>query len=183
MLKAGYTAVCEFHYLHNQPDGQPYADRGAMSQALIDAATTAGIGLTLLPTLYQTCRFRRRPADARANGSSCSRRTDISTSSIEFVAARTRNRRRSRSASLCTACALSRRDALRTVLHLAAATARRFTSTSRSRSAKSQRRSSISAPADRMAARARARRSTLVPGACDAFDAGRAQGCRCRPVQ
>ena len=27
MLKAGYTAVCEFHYLHNQPDGSPYADR------------------------------------------------------------------------------------------------------------------------------------------------------------
>ena len=43
MLKAGYTAVCEFHYLHNQPDGTPYAQRTAMSQALIDAATTAGI--------------------------------------------------------------------------------------------------------------------------------------------
>ena len=57
MLKAGYTAVCEFHYLHNQPDGTPYADSGAMSQALIDAATTAGIGLTLLPTLYQTADF------------------------------------------------------------------------------------------------------------------------------
>ena len=23
MLKAGYTSVCEFHYLHNQPDGRP----------------------------------------------------------------------------------------------------------------------------------------------------------------
>jgi formimidoylglutamate deiminase len=57
MLKAGYTAVCEFHYLHNQPDGSPYADASAMSQALIDAATTAGIGLTLLPTLYQTADF------------------------------------------------------------------------------------------------------------------------------
>ncbi len=57
MLKAGYTAVCEFHYLHNQPDGTPYAQSAAMSQALIDAATTAGIGLTLLPTLYQTSDF------------------------------------------------------------------------------------------------------------------------------
>lgn len=57
MLKAGYTAVCEFHYLHNQPDGTPYGERGAMCQALIDAAATAGIGLTLLPALYQTSDF------------------------------------------------------------------------------------------------------------------------------
>src|SRR4051812_46840173 len=38
MLKAGYTRVCEFHYLHNQPDGSPYADRTITSQAVIDAA-------------------------------------------------------------------------------------------------------------------------------------------------
>ena len=65
MLKAGYTAVCEFHYLHNQPDGTPYAQRTAMSQALIDAATTAGIGLTLLPTLYQTSDFGGAAPTAR----------------------------------------------------------------------------------------------------------------------
>ena len=65
MLKAGYTAVCEFHYLHNQADGTPYADRGAMCQALIDAATTAGIGLTLLPTLYQTADFGGAAPTAR----------------------------------------------------------------------------------------------------------------------
>lgn len=57
MLKAGYTAVCEFHYLHNRPDGEPYEDPIVMSQALIDAAAIAGIGLTLLPTLYQTSDF------------------------------------------------------------------------------------------------------------------------------
>ncbi|HKU16366.1 MAG TPA: formimidoylglutamate deiminase [Steroidobacteraceae bacterium] len=65
MLKAGYTAVCEFHYLHNQPDGTPYADRGVMCQALIDAASTAGIGLTLLPTLYQTSDFGGAPPTPR----------------------------------------------------------------------------------------------------------------------
>jgi formimidoylglutamate deiminase len=65
MLKAGYTAVCEFHYLHNQPDGTPYADPAAMSQALIDAATTAGIGLTLLPALYQTGDFGGAAPTAR----------------------------------------------------------------------------------------------------------------------
>lgn len=60
MLKAGYTHVCEFHYLHHQPDGKPYADPAAMSLALIDAAQEAGIGLTLLPTLYMTGGFDGR---------------------------------------------------------------------------------------------------------------------------
>ncbi|MEZ5462345.1 formimidoylglutamate deiminase [Dokdonella sp.] len=60
MLKAGYTQVCEFHYLHHQPDGRPYADPAAMSLALVDAAQEAGIGLTLLPTLYMTGGFDGR---------------------------------------------------------------------------------------------------------------------------
>ena len=51
MLEAGYTAVCEFHYLHHQPDGRPYADPAAMSRALIAAAADTGIRLTLLPEL------------------------------------------------------------------------------------------------------------------------------------
>jgi formimidoylglutamate deiminase len=57
MLKAGYTTVCEFHYLHHQAQGTPYADRTIMSQAVLDAASAAGIGMTLLPTLYQTSDF------------------------------------------------------------------------------------------------------------------------------
>lgn len=65
MLKAGYTAVCEFHYLHNQADGTPYSERAAMSQALVDAAASAGIGLTLLPTLYQTSDFGGAPPTER----------------------------------------------------------------------------------------------------------------------
>jgi formimidoylglutamate deiminase len=60
MLKAGYTHVCEFHYLHHQADGTPYADPAAMSLALIEAAKEAGIGLTLLPTLYMTGGFDGR---------------------------------------------------------------------------------------------------------------------------
>jgi formimidoylglutamate deiminase len=60
MLKAGYTQVCEFHYLHHQPDARPYADPAEMSLALIDAAQEAGIGLTLLPTLYMTGGFDGR---------------------------------------------------------------------------------------------------------------------------
>jgi formimidoylglutamate deiminase len=52
MLKSGYTAVAEFHYLHHQPDGQPYADRSEMCGRVVEAAMTAGVGITHLPTLY-----------------------------------------------------------------------------------------------------------------------------------
>ena len=60
MLKAGYTQVCEFHYLHHQPDGTPYAQPEAMSLALIEAAREAGIALTLLPVLYMSGGFDGR---------------------------------------------------------------------------------------------------------------------------
>lgn len=62
MLRAGYTSVCEFHYVHHDPDGKPYADRGEMSLRLLRAAQTAGIGMTLLPVLYQTAGFGEKPA-------------------------------------------------------------------------------------------------------------------------
>jgi formimidoylglutamate deiminase len=65
MLKAGYTQVCEFHYLHHQPDGTPYAQPEAMSLALIEAAREAGIGLTLLPVLYMSGGFDGRALTAR----------------------------------------------------------------------------------------------------------------------
>ncbi len=60
MLKAGYTQVCEFHYLHHHADGSAYAPVEAMSLALIDAAREAGIALTLLPVLYMTGGFDGR---------------------------------------------------------------------------------------------------------------------------
>ncbi|HEV7778308.1 MAG TPA: formimidoylglutamate deiminase [Luteibacter sp.] len=65
MLKAGYTHVCEFHYLHHQPDGRAYADPAAMSLALVEAAREAGIGLTLLPVLYMTGGFDGRALSER----------------------------------------------------------------------------------------------------------------------
>ena len=48
MLEAGYTSVCEFHYLHHQPDGQPYAPDSELSLALLRAAKTAGIGMVVV---------------------------------------------------------------------------------------------------------------------------------------
>lgn len=65
MLKAGYTQVCEFHYLHHQPDGTPYASAQAMSLALIEAAREAGIALTLLPVLYMSGGFDGRALGTR----------------------------------------------------------------------------------------------------------------------
>jgi formimidoylglutamate deiminase len=52
MLKAGYTAVGEFHYLHHGPDGRPYDDVAEMSRRTIAAAAATGIGITQLPVLY-----------------------------------------------------------------------------------------------------------------------------------
>ena len=57
MLEAGYTSVCEFHYLHHDTDGQRYADDATLALALLRAAQRAGIGFTLLPVLYQTSGF------------------------------------------------------------------------------------------------------------------------------
>ena len=65
MLKAGYTHVCEFHYLHNAPNGKPYANPAAMSLAILEAAREAGIGLTLLPVLYMTGGFDGRSLSER----------------------------------------------------------------------------------------------------------------------
>ncbi len=64
MLQAGYTAVCEFHYLHNDPTGHGFADPAEMSMRLVNAAQRAGIGLTLLPVLYQHAGFGGQPARA-----------------------------------------------------------------------------------------------------------------------
>jgi formimidoylglutamate deiminase len=57
LLAGGYTHVCEFHYLHNDTAGRPYADPLELSLALVRAAARTGIGLTLLPTLYMRSGF------------------------------------------------------------------------------------------------------------------------------
>jgi formimidoylglutamate deiminase len=57
LLSGGYTHVCEFHYLHHAPDGTRHPDPAAMSLALVEAARATGIGLTLLPVLYERAGF------------------------------------------------------------------------------------------------------------------------------
>ncbi|MBK5926753.1 formimidoylglutamate deiminase, partial [Rhodobaculum claviforme] len=53
MLEAGYATSVEFHYLHHTADGTPHADLSEMAGRIVAAAWTTGVGLTLLPVLYQ----------------------------------------------------------------------------------------------------------------------------------
>jgi formimidoylglutamate deiminase len=61
MLKAGFSVVGEFQYLHHQPDGTPYADPAEMSLRCLAAAEAAGIAITILPTLYAFGGFGGEP--------------------------------------------------------------------------------------------------------------------------
>ena len=61
MLKAGFSVVGEFQYLHHQPDGTPFSNPAEMSLRCLAAAETAGIGITVLPTLYAHGGFGGQP--------------------------------------------------------------------------------------------------------------------------
>jgi formiminoglutamate deiminase len=52
MALAGVTLVGEFHYLHHDRDGRPYADPNAMGEAVLEAARATGVRLTLLDACY-----------------------------------------------------------------------------------------------------------------------------------
>ncbi len=65
MLEAGFTSVCEFHYLHHDVDGRPYARPAAMAEAILAAAQSVGLRLTLLPVLYQHGGFDGRALSER----------------------------------------------------------------------------------------------------------------------
>lgn len=61
MLEAGYGAAAEFHYLHHDVGGAPYANLAEMSERIVSAAIQSGIGLTLLPVHYQFGGCDQRP--------------------------------------------------------------------------------------------------------------------------
>ena len=61
MLESGFTSVGEFHYLHHDPDGRPYADPAETGGRICAAAARTGIGLTLLPVLYRHGGFGPTP--------------------------------------------------------------------------------------------------------------------------
>ena len=53
MLEAGYATNVEFHYLHHQPGGTPYEQLAEMTNRIVAATLSSGIGLTILPVHYQ----------------------------------------------------------------------------------------------------------------------------------
>ena len=52
MLEAGFTRVCEFHYVHHDAAGKPYGSLAEMGSRVAAAAAASGIALTLLPVFY-----------------------------------------------------------------------------------------------------------------------------------
>lgn len=61
MLKCGYTSVCEFHYVHHAQDGSRYPQIAELGTRVVDAARSAGIGITMLPVSYQFAGFGNKP--------------------------------------------------------------------------------------------------------------------------
>jgi len=61
MLESGFARVGEFHYLHHDADGRPFADPAEMSAAIIAAAEDSGIALTHLPVFYAHGGFGGQP--------------------------------------------------------------------------------------------------------------------------
>ncbi|QIG98919.1 formimidoylglutamate deiminase [Bradyrhizobium sp. 6(2017)] len=57
MLERGFTRVGEFHYLHHDRDGSPYANPAEMAVRIAEATEASGIGLTLLPSFYAHSTF------------------------------------------------------------------------------------------------------------------------------
>ena len=65
LLRHGYTGVAEFHYVHNDPDGRPYANRAELLLCHLAAARDAGIAITLLPSLYAWSNFGAKTLQPR----------------------------------------------------------------------------------------------------------------------
>jgi formimidoylglutamate deiminase len=66
MLAGGITTVGEFHYLHHQPDGTPYAERNLLADQVVRAAGAAGLRIALLRTAYVRAGWRREPHPGQA---------------------------------------------------------------------------------------------------------------------
>jgi len=62
MLESGFTRVGEFHYVHHDPSGVPYANVAELATRIAAAAAQTGIALTLLPVFYLHAGFGGLPA-------------------------------------------------------------------------------------------------------------------------
>ncbi|MBM4366081.1 MAG: formimidoylglutamate deiminase [Deltaproteobacteria bacterium] len=58
MVRAGFTTVGEFHYLHHQPDGTPYDDPDELARRVAHAAQRVGLRMVLLRVAYARAGYR-----------------------------------------------------------------------------------------------------------------------------
>jgi formimidoylglutamate deiminase len=86
LARAGVLTVGEFHYVHHQPDGTPYADRTIMSDAVIRAAKDAGLRIALLRVIYARSAPGRPATGAQLRF--CDDKLERSLSDVEALIAR-----------------------------------------------------------------------------------------------
>jgi formimidoylglutamate deiminase len=65
MLRHGFTSVAEFHYLHHDKSGKPFANKSEMGERLIRAAQKVGMNITLVPMFYQKGGFNKEPSESQ----------------------------------------------------------------------------------------------------------------------
>src|SRR5258708_31935624 len=66
MALHGITAVGEFHYLHQQPDGAPYDDPSLLAKEVVRAAGDVGLRIALLRVGYGRSGFKTDPNTRQA---------------------------------------------------------------------------------------------------------------------
>ncbi|WP_437280008.1 formimidoylglutamate deiminase [Sorangium sp. So ce375] len=83
---AGVRTVGEFHYVHHQPGGAPYADRTVLADAVIEAARQEGLRIALLRVVYARAGAGRAPEGAQRRFSDAS--LDAALADVEALRAR-----------------------------------------------------------------------------------------------
>jgi len=93
MLESGYASVGEFHYLHHQSNGIHYTQLAEMCERIVAAATQTGIGLTLLPVLYEQggCDGRGLTAGQRRFGNSIDDFAKLYTDATSMISKQSNN--------------------------------------------------------------------------------------------
>ena len=61
LARAGVTCAGEFHYLHNDPEGRPYADPAELGLRVVRAARDVGLRIVLLRAAYARAGFGLSP--------------------------------------------------------------------------------------------------------------------------
>jgi formimidoylglutamate deiminase len=85
---SGVTAVGEFHYVHHEPSGRPYADRTILAEAVIRAAREVGLRITLLRVLYERAGAGRPPEEGQRRF--CDASTDDALADLDALRAKFR---------------------------------------------------------------------------------------------